>query len=148
MQTTHGATGWICACCIRRNDAGESRKYRCHVPWLMRCPECQGKRPRLAHLAAPFRARANPGPADHDYRPRRLELNRADRTALAPLAFQANSDGTLDALLVPNTGPCYAAVLPPDVAAVLLPALQAAARALLPLVVEDGDPGPLRGLAL
>jgi hypothetical protein len=80
----------------------------------------------------------------HDHRPRRVD--RVGWDDLPRLSFLATAAGELDVALVPNLGAVYVATLPADVAAVMLPALDAAARSLVPLVAEDGDLGPLKGL--
>lgn len=82
--------------------------------------------------------------AEHDYRPRRAD--RVPFEELPRLSFVAREDGELDVALVPNFGEVYVATLPAAVAAAFLPALEAGARSLVPLVAEDGDLGPLRGL--
>lgn len=80
----------------------------------------------------------------HDHRPRRVDREAFE--VLPRLSFLATAAGELDVALVPNLGPVYVATLPVEVAVVMLPALDVAARSLVPLVAEDGDLGPLRGL--
>lgn len=81
----------------------------------------------------------------HDHQARR-----ADRDAYADLprlSFLLVTGGRLEVALVPNLGCVYVATLPAEVADVLMPALDEAARSLVPLVAEDGDLGPLAGFA-
>lgn len=82
----------------------------------------------------------------HDYMPRRVELANRERQELPKLSFTVAPEGGVDVLLVPLWGEAYAARLPDDVGRGLLPALEQAGHALLPLVAADGDLGPLKAL--